>query len=175
MLGPAMFWHTYRLYVAGITQKDSIMTPSIDPNFTSSANGQSHDVFNWQALIQQHQFGKQTRNPVQSCIHFLNCFISHESLYGDSEGAREMIKVLMILQSVDSPASPGQLKLISSSYEYVCAYRDLLLETQAPMDVCVQFDRMVDVLEVLLQIRQQETSGVLCSYGHLNQRLQCNG
>ena len=151
------------------------MTPSIDPKFTSYANGQSSDVFNWQALIQQHQFGQQTRNPVQSCIHFLNCFISHESLYGDSEGAREMMKVLMIMQAVDAPASAGQLKQINSSYEYVCAYRDLLLEPEAPMDICVQFDRLVDVLEVLLQIRQQVATGVLCSYGHLNQRLQCNG
>ncbi len=175
MLAPAMFWHTYRLYVAGIIQKDSIMTPSIDPKFPSQSNSQSGDAFNWQALIQQHQFGKQSRNPVQSSIHFLNCFISHESLYGDVEGAREMIKVLMIMQSVDAPASASQLKQINASYEYVCAYRDLLLEMEAPMDICVQFDRLVDVLEVLLQIRQQVASGVLCSYGHLNQRLQCNG
>ena len=150
------------------------MTPSIDPNFTSAANGQCHDVFNWQALIQQHHFGQQSRNPVQSSIHFLNCFISHESLYGDCEGAREMIKVLMILQAVDSPVSARQLKQINTSCEYVCAYRDLLLEIDAPMDVSMQFDRLVEVLEALLQIRQQVVSGVSCSYGQLNRRLRCN-
>ncbi len=151
------------------------MTPSIVPSFASSANGQSSDAFNWQALIQQHEFGAQSRNPVQSSIHFLNCFISHESLYGDSEGAREMIKVLMIMQSVDAPATKSQFKQINTSYEYVCAYRDLLLETDAPLDVCLQFDRLIDVLEVLLQIRQQVSSGVLCSYAQLNQKLQLNG
>jgi hypothetical protein len=161
--------------VAGITQKDSIMTPSINPNIQSSANSQSTDTFNWQALIQQNQFGNQSRNPVQACVHFLNCFISHESLYGDSEGAKEMIKVLMIMQSVDAPTSASQLKQINTSYEYVCAYRDLLVETDAPLDVGVQFDQLIDVLEVLLQIRQQVGNGMLCSYGHLNQKLQCNG
>ena len=85
-----------------------------------------------------------------------------------------MIKVLMILQAVDSPASARQLKQINSSYEYVCAYRDLLLEIDAPMDVSMQFDRLVEVLEALLQIRQQVVSGVSCSYGQLNQRLRYN-
>ncbi len=151
------------------------MTPSINPNHLYSVNSQSTDTFNWNALIQQHQFGQQSRNPVQSCIHFLNCFISHESLYGDIEGAKEMIKVLMIMQSVDSPTSASQLKQINTSYEYVCAYRDLLLETEAPIDISLQFDRLVDVLETLLQIRQQVGNGMLCSYGHLNQKLQCNG
>lgn len=151
------------------------MTPSIVPNLNSSASGHSNDTFNWQALINRHQLGVQSRNPVQSCIHFLNCFISHESVYGDSEGAREMIKVLLIMQSVDAPASANQVRQIGVSYEYVCAYRDLLLETEAPMDVFLQFDRLVEVLEALLQMRQQVASGVLCSYGQLNQRLQCNG
>ncbi len=151
------------------------MTPSIDPNFEVFANSQSNDTCNWQALIQQHQFSVQVRNPVQACIHFLNCFISHESLYGDTEGAKEMIKVMMIMQSVDSPATSNQLKKLNHSYGYVCAYREILLETEAPIEVCLQFDRLIDVLEVLLQMHQQVSSGVLCSYGQLNQRLQCLG
>ncbi len=151
------------------------MTQSINPNIQTSANSQSAGTFNWQALIQLNQFSKQSNNPVQACIHFLNCFISHESLYGDSEGAREMVKVLMIMQSVDAPTSASQLKKINTSYEYVCAYRDLLLETDAPLDIGLEFDRLIEVLEVLLQIRQQVGSGVMCSYGHLNQKLQCNG
>lgn len=151
------------------------MTPSIDPNNKVSANSQMGDAYNWTSLINQHQFGAQSRNPVQSCIQFLNCFVSHESLYGDSEGAKEMIKVLLILQSVDAPASEATMLKVKRSFEYVCAYRDLLLETSAPMDVCIQFDRLVEVLKVVLQMRQQVKLGVLCSYGQLNQRLMCNG
>ena len=150
------------------------MTPSIDPNNNNPINSQMSDTFNWKSLINQHQYGVQSRNPIQSCIHFLNCFISHESLYGDSEGAREMIKVLMILQSVDAPVSQTGDGKINLSYEYVCAYRDLLSETSAPADICLQFDRLIEVLETLLQMRQQSKLGVLCSYGQLNQRLMCN-
>ena len=151
------------------------MTPSIDPNNNNSINSQKGDTPNWTSLINQHQFGVQSRNPIQSCIHFLNCFISHESLYGDSEGAKEMIKVLMILQSVDAPASGMGDRKINRSYEYVCAYRDLLLETNAPADICLQFGRLIEVLEILLQMRQQSNLGVLCSYGQLNQQLMFNG
>ncbi len=152
------------------------MTPSIDPNFTSSVNRQISDTYNWQALINQSQNqiqGKQSvNNPVQAIIQFLNCFISHESVYGDSDGAREMMKVLLIMQSVDSPVNDGQARQTRKSYEYVCSYLDLLNETDAPFDVCLQFERLQEVLVQLIQMRQQVSYGVLCSYGQLNQRLK---
>ena len=76
---------------------------------------------------------------------------------------------------MESPASEATMLKVKGSHEYVCAYRDLLLETNAPIDVCMQFDRLVEVLGVVLQMRQQVKLGVLCSYGQLNQRLMCNG
>ena len=151
------------------------MTPSIDPNNNHTLNSQLDGTFNWASLINRHQFGIQSRNPIQSSLHFLNCFISHESLYGDSEGAKEMIKVMMILQSIDAPASEMQEAKINRSYEYVCAYRDLLFEVSAPTDVCFQFERLAEVLAILVQMRQQSKLGVLCSYGQLNQCLMCRG
>ncbi len=152
------------------------MTPSIDPNFTSSVNRQLSDTYNWQTLINQspsESEGQQSvNNPVQATIQFLNCFISHESVYGDSEGAREMMKVLLIMQSVDSPVSDGQARQTRNSYEYVCAYLDLLNETDASFEVCLNFERLQGVLEQLIQMRQQVAHGVLCSYGQLSQRLR---
>jgi len=160
------------LYVADIIQKDSIMTPSIDPNFTPNMNRQFNDQYNWLALVSQNLDTPHSHNPVQSVIQFLNRFISYESIYGDSDGAQEMVKVLLIMQSVDSPVSDSQVSQTKKSYEYVCAYLEILNETCAPFDVCLQFERLQEVLLQLIQMRQQMAFGVLCSYGQLNLRLK---
>ena len=148
------------------------MTPSIDPNLTSAPNSQFRDSYDWDALIASAQkVEKPSANPVMGCLSFLNRFITHESLYGDSEGAREMSKVLLLLQSVDSPVSTEQLQQTRQSYDYVCAYLDMLQETDAPFDVCFEFERLCHVLETLIRIRQQVGLGVQCSFGQLHQQL----
>ncbi|MFT7109708.1 MAG: hypothetical protein ACI843_001370 [Psychrobacter glaciei] len=148
------------------------MTPSIDPSKTQAANGQTTGTYDWNALISSAQSaGKPSPNPVMGCLNFLNRFITHESLYGDSEGAREMSKVLLLLQSVDSPVSYAQQQQTRKSYEYTCAYLEILNETEAPFDVCFEFERLCHVLETLIRIRQQTDLGVQCSFGHLHQQL----
>ena len=148
------------------------MTPSIDPNQTQNKKSQLRDVYGWDALIASGKsVEKPSSNPVMGSLNFLNRFITHESLYGDSEGAREMSKVLLLLQSVDRPASHAQLQQTRKSYEYVCGYLELLEETEAPFDVCFEFERLCHVLETLLRIRQQSSLGVQCSFGQLHQQL----
>jgi hypothetical protein len=148
------------------------MTPSIDPSKTQDKKSQFRGGYDWNALIASNQkVGKPSANPVMGSLNFLNRFITHESLYGDSEGAREMSKVLLLLQSVDRAVSHAQLQQTRKSYEYVCVYLELLQETEAPFDVCFEFERLCHVLETLLRIRQQSKLGVQCTYGQLHQQL----
>jgi hypothetical protein len=148
------------------------MTPSIDPSKLQTAKSQTTGTYDWNALISSAQSaGKLSPNPVMGCLNFLNRFITHESLYGDCEGAREMSKVLLLLQSVDSPVSYAQQQQTRKSYEYTCAYLEILNETEAPFDVCFEFERLCHVLETLIRIRQQTDLGVQCSFGHLHQQL----
>jgi len=148
------------------------MTPSIDPNKTQISNSHFRDTYDWTALISsESKAGKPSHNPVMGCLNFLNRFISYESLYGDSEGAREMSKILLLLQSVDSPVSKVQLAKTCHSYDYVCAFLEVLRETEAPFDICFEFERLCHVLETLIRIRKQSSLGVQCSYGHLRQQL----
>jgi hypothetical protein len=148
------------------------MTPSIDPSKAQQAKSQATDTYDWNALISAAQSaGKPSSNPVMGCLNFLNRFITHESLYGDSEGAREMSKVLLLLQSVDSPASIVQQNQTRKSHQYTCAYLEILTETEAPFDICFEFERLCHVLETLVRIRQQTVLGVQCSFGHLHQQL----
>jgi hypothetical protein len=148
------------------------MTPSIDPSKTQAAKSQTTGTYDWNALISSAQSaGKPSPNPVMGCLNFLNRFITHESLYGDCEGAREMSKVLLLLQSVDSPVSYAQQQQTRKSYEYTCAYLEILNETEAPFDICFEFERLCHVLETLIRIREQAALGVQCSFGHLHQQL----
>jgi hypothetical protein len=148
------------------------MTPSIDPNKTQYNKSQNSDTYDWSALISPGQkVGKPSPNPVMGSLNFLNRFITHESLYGDSEGAREMSKVLLLLQSVDSPVSYAQQQQTRKSYEYVCGYLEILNETEAPFDICFEFERLCHILEALMHIRQQADLGIQCSYGQLHKQL----
>lgn len=148
------------------------MTPSIVPNKKTLTKNQETGAFNWHKLIEPCAKRQISSNPVQASTRFVNCFISHESLYGDSEGAKEMIKVLLLLQSVDSPVSASQLAQTQKSYEYLCAYSDILNETDAPLDLCLEFSQLIHVMETLLKIRTQAANGMMCSYGYLNSCLK---
>lgn len=151
------------------------MTPSIDPSKTQASNSHFRDTYDWAALISTgRKVEKPSHNPIMGCLNFLNRFISYESLYGDSEGARDMSKILLLLQSVDSPASQAQLAKTCRSYDYACTYLEVLRETEAPFDVCFEFERLCHVLETLIRIRKQSNLGVQCSYGHLRQELMQN-
>lgn len=147
------------------------MTASIDPNKNNLPLSQTDDGYNWLALIQSKHPLQDVKNPVQTSIQFLSQFISHESLYGDSEGAKELSKVLLLLQSVDKPANPAVLSQTRISYEYLCQYLELLNEVEAPFDLCLQFEQLVEVLATLMGMRTQLALGVMCSYGQLNQQL----
>lgn len=148
------------------------MTPSIVPNNKILSKAQESGAFNWHKLIEPCVKRQISSNPVQAATRFVNCFISHESLYGDSEGAKEMIKVLLILQSVDSPVTAPQLAQTQKSYDYLCAYSDILNETDAPFDLCMEFSQLIHVMETLLKIRTQAANGMMCSYGYLNSCLK---
>lgn len=149
------------------------MTLSVDPNNNNYGYSQLNDAYDWNALIQNRSGGENmARNPVQACIAFLNRFISYESIYGDSAGAREMVKVTMLLQAVDNKVTNQQIAQTKKSYEYISAYRDMLIETQAPTDVVLEFERLQTVLESLLQLRQQAGLGVMCSYGSLTETVK---
>ena len=147
------------------------MTASIDPNNNKTEVCQSHDGYDWLALIKSHNPMPDVKNPVHASIQFLSQFISHESLYGDCEGAKELSKVLLLLQSVDQPASKDVMRQTRISYEYLCQYSELLHEVEAPFDLCLQFDQLIEVLATLMRMRTQLTLGVMCSYGQLNQQL----
>ena len=151
------------------------MTLSVDPN-NEYGYSQLNDTYDWKALIQNRPTDKNlSQNPIQASVAFLNRFITYESLYGDSEGAREMVKVTMLLQAVDNKVTEQQITQTKKSYDYISAYRDMLIETQAPTDVVLEFERLQTVLETLLQVRQQIGLGVMCSYGTLNETLMKSG
>jgi len=149
------------------------MTSSVDPNNNQYGYSQLNDAYDWKALIQHSPSDKKlSRNPIQASVAFLNRFITYESLYGDAEGAREMVKVTMLLQSVDNKVTASQISQTRKSYEYISAYRDMLIETEAPNDVILEFERLQVLLEALLQLRQKAGLGVMCSYGSLNESLK---
>ena len=151
------------------------MTASIDPNNNKTHqcqnSNQSEQGYDWLSLIKPQHATPDVKNPVQGSIKFLSQFISHESLYGDCEGAKELAKVLMLLQGVDKPANPHTLRQSKEVYEYVCMYSEILHEVEAPFDVCLQFDQLMEVLANLISMRTQVALGVMCSYGQLNQQI----
>lgn len=151
------------------------MTASIDPNNNKThqcqSPNQTEQGYDWLSLIKPKHAIPEMKNPVQGSIQFLTQFISHESLYGDSEGAKQLSKVLSLLQRVDKPAGPQTLRQSKEAYEYVCMYNELLHEVEAPFDTCLQFDQLIEVLANLISMRTQVALGVMCSYGQLNQQI----
>ncbi len=148
------------------------MTPSIDPN--ANKNNKRHDdgMPDWQAIASVKTSSQQCANVLQSSILFLRRFICHESLYGDSEGAKELFKVQELLGSLESFADDAFNQQLRDSYEYVCCYLELLQETQAPLDLCMEFERLIHILEAIQCMQQQTVLGVMGSLAQLKTHLK---
>ncbi|WP_283789523.1 hypothetical protein QNI23_017315 (plasmid) [Bermanella sp. WJH001] len=148
------------------------MTPSIDPHANKNNNRHNHGMPDWQAIASVKSTSQQCANILQSSILFLRRFICHESLYGDSEGAKELLKVQGLLGSLESFNDEAFNQQLRDSYEYVCCYLELLQETQAPLDLCLEFERLIHILEAIQCMQQQSALGVVGSLAQLKSHLK---
>ncbi|WP_396586830.1 hypothetical protein [Bermanella sp. R86510] len=148
------------------------MTPSIDPNFGNPRASQIADTYDWQALANGHPACQQIRGKLADSIRFLSRFIGYESVNGDAEGARTLIKALLMLESVDESVSQGLINRTQEMLNYLDDYRSLLYETEADAHLCLQFDQLVTIFHGLLELRRQAHSGLMCSFGQLTHYLQ---
>jgi len=151
------------------------MTPSIDPNANKHSKCHNSGMPDWQAIASVKTSTQQCANFLQSSILFLRRFICHESLYGDSEGAKELLKVQSLLGSLDRVADDAFKQQLRDSYEYVCCYLELLHETQAPWDLCLEFERLIQILEAIECMQQEVTLGIMGSLAQLNSHLKPHG
>ncbi|EAT13624.1 hypothetical protein HF888_09295 [Bermanella marisrubri] len=147
------------------------MTSSVDPKRTPHFTSQKVGDYDWQALAKGLPGCQNIRGKLGENIQFLSRFISHESLYGDSEGARELIKALLLLESVDAPVSTSVISQTRKSLEYLTAYRGMLYEVGADAELCMRFDQLVQTFHSLLSLRDKARLGLMCSYGQLSQQL----
>ncbi|MGR6874465.1 hypothetical protein ACU6U9_19705 [Pseudomonas sp. HK3] len=148
------------------------MTPSIDPSAHKNSNRHNDGMPDWQAIACVKSTSQQCANILQSSILFLRRFICHESLYGDSEGAKELLKVQDLLGSLESFSEEAFNQQLRDSYEYVCCYLELLHETQAPLDLCLEFERLIHILEAIQCMQQQSTLGIVGSLAQLKTHLK---
>ena len=148
------------------------MTQSVDPSVKVVGSSQITDRYDWDGLIHGRPVSPAVNlNPIQSSVLFLNRFITQESIDGDSEGARALARVLMLLHSVDRPVSRALIEQTERCLDYVLGYQDILRETLAPSDLIEQFGQVAVILSTLLEVRRQSSVGVMCSYAALNQKL----
>lgn len=148
------------------------MTPSIDPNRKNNNKRHNNGLPDWQAMACVKSSAEQYANILQSSILFLRRFICHESLYGDSEGAKELLKVQELLATLES-SNDAQFNIqLRESYEYVCCYLELLHETQAPLELCVEFERLIQILEAVQCMQQQTALGIVGSLAQLHSHLR---
>lgn len=148
------------------------MTQSIDPSSQNQFKRQDDGLPDWQAMACAKTSPDTANNLLQASILFLRRFICHESLYGDSEGAKELLKVQDLLGSIESYHEAAFNQQLRASYEYVCCYLELLYETQAPWDLCLEFERLIQILEAIQCMQQQASLGVLGSLAQLNSYLK---
>lgn len=148
------------------------MTQSIDPSSQSNYKRQEDGLPDWQAMASAKSSPDQAANTLQASILFLRRFICHESLYGDSEGAKELLKVQDLLGSLESYKEDAFNQQLRDSYDFVCCYLELLYETQAPWDLCLEFERLVKILEAIQCMQQQAVLGVMGSLAQLNSYLK---
>ena len=148
------------------------MTPSIDPHANKNNKRRNDGMPDWQAIASVKSTSQQCANILQSSILFLRRFICHESLYGDSEGAKELLKVQGLLGSLESFNDEAFNQQLRDSYEYVCCYLELLQETQAPLDLCLEFERLIHILEAIQCMQQQSVLGVVGSLAQLKSHLK---
>jgi hypothetical protein len=148
------------------------MTPSIDPNANKHNKCHNDGMPDWQAIASVKTSSQQCANILQSSILFLRRFTCHESLYGDSEGAKELFKVQELLGSLESFANEEFNLQLRDSYEYVCSYLELLNETQAPLDLRMEFERLIHILEAIQCMQQQMVLGVMGSLAQLKSHLK---
>ncbi|MFT5593233.1 MAG: hypothetical protein ACI8SR_001605 [Oceanicoccus sp.] len=148
------------------------MTPSIDPHANKNNNRHNDGMPDWQAIASVKPSSQQCANILQSSILFLRRFICHESLYGDSEGAVELLKVQELLGSLESFTDEAFSQQLRDSYDYVCCYLELLQETQAPLDLCLEFERLIHILEAIQCMQQQSKLGVVGSLAQLKSHLK---
>ena len=148
------------------------MTSSIDPTNQNSVKRQENGLPDWQAMAVVKTLPEQCTNLLQSSILFLRRFICHESLYGDSEGAKELLKVQDLLGRIEQLQDAHFNQQLRDSYDFVCCYLELLHETQAPWDLCLEFERLIKILEAIQCMQQQSTLGIMGSLAQLNSHLK---
>ncbi|MAA72132.1 MAG: hypothetical protein CL679_10465 [Bermanella sp.] len=148
------------------------MTPSIDPNAHKNNKRNNDGLPDWQAIASVKTSSQQCANVLQASILFLRRFICHESLYGDTEGAKELFKVQELLGSLESYADEAFNQQLRDSYEYICCYLELLQETQAPLNLCLEFERLIHILEAVQCMQQQTELGIMGSLAQLKSHLK---
>jgi len=148
------------------------MTQSIDPSSQNNMKRQEDGLPDWQAMACAKTSPDHASNMLQSSVLFLRRFICHESLYGDSEGAKELLKVQDLLASIDSYREESFNQQLRASYEFVCCYLELLYETQAPWELCLEFERLIKILEAIQCMQQQAALGIVGSLAQLNSYLK---
>jgi len=112
----------------------------------------------------------ESPSQVSQAINFLNGFIISESVDGDAEVARGLLKAADALEQMNNLPTAETRRKESEAYEYVSSYTELLKEAEAPRELVAEFENVLQVFEALDQVRKQELqSGAIASYASVQE------
>jgi hypothetical protein len=112
----------------------------------------------------------ESTSEIAQTVHFLNNFIMGEAVDGDSEGAKNLMAAIDVLQKMDEASTPDSRRKETEAYEFVSGYTEVLKETYAPTDLINGFEQALKVFEALDTVRKNELqTGALASYASVQE------
>jgi hypothetical protein len=114
----------------------------------------------------------ESTSEIAQTVHFLNNFMMGETADSDSEGAKNLMAAIDVLQKMDEASTPDLRRKETEAYEFVSGYTEVLKETDAPTDLINSFEQALKVFEALDTVRKNELqTGVLASYASVQETI----
>jgi hypothetical protein len=114
----------------------------------------------------------ESTSEIAQTVHFLNDFIMGEAVDGDSEGAKNLMAAIDVLQKMDEASTVDSRRKETEAYEFVSGYNEVLKETYASTDLINGFEQALKVFEALDTVRKNELqTGALASYASVQKTI----
>ncbi|MFQ3172632.1 MAG: hypothetical protein ACI9DG_002673 [Oleispira sp.] len=114
----------------------------------------------------------ESTSEIAQTVHFLNDFIMGEAVDGDSEGAKNLMAAIDVLQKMDEASTLDSRRKETEAYEFVSGYTEVLKETYASTDLIKGFEQALKVFEALDTVRKNELqTGALASYASVQKTI----
>ena len=107
---------------------------------------------------------------ITQSVNFLNDFIMSEAIDGDTDGARNLMNAVDVLQRIDERPDAKGRQREKEALEYITGYTELLKDADAPEALVKEFEKVLDVFNALDSVRRQENkTGAITSYASVQE------